>query len=225
MTQEPFEGAPPQSDPAQSDPAQSDPAQSDLPGADMPESSLPDPALASAVLEIESHVGREGWDQPSRLYALVDTQRFVAAEPTMAAAMGIADAVVPGSLTAIEQEQFSAENPIEEALERIEWPSTVDGCAVVVERLVLPPDVDAEIPADPVEAAAFARQHPLRQEVRMVAGATRTGSTYCALRLKAHDNEESVVDGTDLVPGLVELVLNTLGAEMPADDNDSGAQP
>lgn len=171
---------------------------------------LPDPALASAVLEVEAHVGREGWDQPARLYALVDTHRFIAAEPQMAEMMGLAETAVPGSLTAIEQEQYNAENPIEEALETIVWPPTVDGCAVVIERLVLPPEVDDEIPGDPVEAAAFARQHPLRQEVRMVAGATRTGSTYCALRLKAHDDEQSVVDGTDLVPGLIELVLGTL---------------
>lgn len=171
---------------------------------------LPDPALASAVLEVEAHVGKEGWDQPARLYALVDTHRFIAAEPQMAEAMGLAETAVPGSLTAIEQEQYNAENPIEEALETIVWPPTVDGCAVVIERLVLPPEVDDEIPGDPVEAAAFARQHPLRQEVRMVAGATRTGSTYCALRLKSHDDEQSVVDGTDLVPGLVELVLGTL---------------
>ncbi len=171
---------------------------------------LPDPALASAVLEVEAHVGKEGWDQPARLYALVDTHRFIAAEPQMAEAMGLAETAVSGSLTAIEQEQYNAENPIEEALETIVWPPTVDGCAVVIERLVLPPEVDDEIPSDPVEAAAFARQHPLRQEVRMVAGATRTGSTYCALRLKSHDDEQSVVDGTDLVPGLVELVLGTL---------------
>ena len=32
-----------------------------------------DPALAAAVLEIEAHVARDGWDQPARLYALVDT--------------------------------------------------------------------------------------------------------------------------------------------------------
>ena len=43
------------------------------------EMALPaDPALASAVLEIEAHVGREGWDQPARLYALVDTATLVA---------------------------------------------------------------------------------------------------------------------------------------------------
>src|SRR5690606_19019998 len=171
------------------------------------EGTLADPALASAVIEVEAHVGREGWDQPARLYALVDTERFVAAEPRMAEAMGIAETAVPGSLTAIEQEQYPAEQPVEQVLETIVWPPTVDGCCVVVERLGLPPEADAESPEDPAEAAEFAREHPLRQAVRMVAGATRAGATYCALRLKAHDDEESVVDGTDLVPGLVELVL------------------
>lgn len=171
---------------------------------------LSDPALASAVLEIEAHVGSEGWDQPARLYALVDTARFIAAEPQMAAAMNLEAPTVEGALTAVEQEQYGPENPIEGVLETIVWPPTVDGCAVVVERLVLPPEVDDQIPADPVEAAEFAKTHPLRQEVRMVAGATRSGSTYCALRLKSHDDEMAVVDGTDLVPGLVELVLNTL---------------
>ena len=171
-----------------------------------------DPALASAVLEIEAHVGREGWDQPARLYALVDTARFIAAEPQMAAAMGLEDPEVEGALTAVEQQQYGPENPIESVLETIVWPESVDGCAVVVERLVLPPEVDEQIPADPVEAAEFAKTHPLRQEVRMVAGASRSGSTYCALRLKSHDDEMSVVDGTDLVPGLLELVLNTLDA-------------
>ena len=171
---------------------------------------LGDPALASAVLEVEAHVGLEGWDQPARLYALVNTARFVAAEPQMAEAMGISAPTVEGALTAIEQEQFGADRPIESALETIVWPPTVDGCAVVVERLVLPPEVDDQIPADPVEAAEFAKEHPLRQEVRMVAGATRAGATYCALRLKAHDDEQSVIDGTDLVPGLVQLVQSTL---------------
>ena len=184
-----------------------------------PLTTLSDPALASAVLEIEAHVGREGWDQPARLYALVDTARFIAAEPQMAVAMGLEAPKVEGALTAVEQQQYGPENPIEQVLETIVWPESVDGSAVVVERLVLPPEVDAQIPSDPVEAAEFAKNHPLRQEVRMVAGATRSGSTYCALRLKSHDDEMSVVDGTDLVPGLLELVLNTLDA------GDANANP
>ena len=59
----------------------------------------------------------------------------------------------------------------------------------------------------------------------MVAGATRTGYTYCALRLKSHDDEASVVDGTDLVPGLLELVLGTLrDADAPGSTTDEGDQ-
>ena len=36
-----------------------------------------DPALAAAVLEIEAHIAAGGWDQPARLYALVDTAQLV----------------------------------------------------------------------------------------------------------------------------------------------------
>jgi hypothetical protein len=43
-----------------------------------------------------------------------------------------------------------------------------------------------------------------------VAAATRTGASYCALRLRAHDQDESVLTGPDLVPGLLELVHATL---------------
>ncbi len=90
------------------------------------------------------------------------------------------------------------------------WPAGVAGCAAMVERLVLPPGSDAGLPDDPVEARAFARDHPDRQEVRIVAGATRSGSTYCALRLRAHDDDASVVGGIDLVPGLLTLLRDTL---------------
>ena len=99
---------------------------------------------------------------------------------------------------------------LEDALHTIAWPESVAGCAAVIERLVLPPDVDDEIPDDPTAAELFAREHPDRQEVRMVAGVTRAGASYCALRLRAHDDEQSVVDGTELVPGLLDLLHATL---------------
>ena len=90
------------------------------------------------------------------------------------------------------------------------WPAEVPGCAAVVERLVLPPGADGSIPDDPAAAQEFAADHPDRQEVRIVAGATRAGSTYCALRLRAHDDDVSVVGGADLVPALLELLRSTL---------------
>ena len=174
-----------------------------------------DPALAAAVLEIESHIAECGWDQPARLYALVDTAQLVAREPALAAAMGLDSASAEGSLTPVEQDQLSPDRPLETVLEQIVWPEDVTGCAAVVERLVLPPDADAQIPEDPTAAEEFAREHPDRQEVRIVAGVTRTGSTYCALRLRAHDDRSSVVGGGDLVPQLLALLGATLEEESP----------
>ena len=188
-----------------------------------------DPALATAILEIEEHLAGNGWDQPGRLYALVDTADLVRQEPQLAAAMGLDSAAEHGSLTAVEQDQVDPAQQLEQVLESIEWPPGVVGCAAMVERLVLPPGADAELPEDPGEARAFAREHPDRQEVRIVAGATRTGSTYCALRLRAHDDDASVVGGIDLVPGLLALLQDTLtDTHDPHDhphDHDDPARP
>ena len=169
-----------------------------------------DPALATAVLEIETHLADGGWDQPARLYALVDTAQLVEREPQLAAAMGLDAPSEDGSLTAIEQDQLDPSQMLEDVLEQIVWPVGVTGCAAVVERLVLPPDVDDQLPDDPQSAQEFAREHPDRQEVRIVAGVTRHGATYCALRLRAHDDDQSVVGGVDLVPQLLRLLGETL---------------
>ena len=171
-----------------------------------------DPALAAAVLEIESHVAAEGWDRAARLFALVDTQQLVTKEPELAAAMGLDESSAQGSFTPVEQELDPA-RPLEQILEEIMWPPGVTGCAAVVERLVLPPSADGHVPEEAEAAAAYAADHPDRQEVRIVAGATRAGATYCALRLRAHDDEQSVVGGPDLVPGLLDRLRTTLEEE------------
>lgn len=172
-----------------------------------------DPALATAVLEIEKHASGEGWDQSARLFALVETAQLVEREPALASAMGLDASAEQGSLTPIEQDQLAPDRSLEEQLQSMSWPGGVQGCAAVVERLVLPPDADAEIPDDRSAAEEFARNHPERQEVRIVAGATRAGSTYCALRLRAHDEDQSVVAGPDLVPALLQLLQATLEDE------------
>jgi hypothetical protein len=98
---------------------------------------------------------------------------------------------------------------LEHVLEQVVFPARVHGAAAVVERLVLPPSV-GELPDDPAQAQAVAESHPERQDVRIVAAVTRSGSTYCALRLRAHDDERSVVEGPDLVPALLQLLQTTL---------------
>lgn len=177
-----------------------------------------DPALAAAVLEIEEHVAGEGWDRPARLYALVDTADLVAAEPALASLMGLDESSAAGSLTPVEQDQLGTGERLEDVLPTIVWPPGVAGCAAVAERLVLPPGADAEIPEDPAAAEEYAAQHPDRQEVRIVAGVTRGGSTYTALRMRAHDDAQSVVGGEDLVPQLTQLLAATLAEDEPDED-------
>lgn len=171
-----------------------------------------DPALAAVVLEIESHAAGLGWDQPERLYALVPTRELVEREPALAEAMGLSEPAAEGSFTPVEQE-LDPTRPLEAVLESIMWPPGVAGCAAVVERLVLPPSADGEVPTEAAAAQAYAADHPDRQEVRIVAGATRAGATYCALRLRAHDDDQSVVGGADLVPALLDLLRTTLDEE------------
>ena len=169
-----------------------------------------DVVLRAAVREIEAHAAEAGWDQPARLYALVPTSDLVVREPALAAAMGLSETNGAGSLTPVEQDDVPVDRSLESVLETILWPAEVFGCAAVVERLVLPPDADQQLPEDPRSAEEYAAEHPDRQEVRIVAGATRDGSTYCALRLRTHDDPLSVLESPDLVPGLIELVRGTL---------------
>jgi len=180
---------------------------------DLPEAGLDvDPALAAAVLEIEEHAAESGWNRQARLFALVDTKELVAREPALASLMGLDAADAEGSFTPVEQD-VPSDVPLEQVLESVGWPADVAGCAVVVERLVLPPSADGHVPEDLDAAQAFAADHPLRQEVRMVAGVTRAGATYCAMRLRAHDDPQSVVTGADLVPALLAMLRGTLDEE------------
>jgi len=124
--------------------------------------------------------------------------------------MGLDPVGAAGSLTPVEQDDVPPDTPLETVLGRIMWPAEVLGCAAVVERVVLPPSVDQQLPDDPGEAERYAAEHPDREEVRIVAAATRDGSTYCALRMRTHDDAMSVVESPDLVPALLQLVRSTL---------------
>jgi hypothetical protein len=184
----------------------------DFPELDVDQELDVDPALAAAVLEIEEHAAESGWNRQARLFALVDTRELVAREPALASIMGLDASDSEGSFTPVEQD-VPADVPLEQVLESVGWPADVVGCAVVVERLVLPPSADGQVPDDIEAAQAFAADHPLRQEVRMVAGVTRAGATYCAMRLRAYDNPQSVVTGADLVPALLAMLRGTLDEE------------
>jgi hypothetical protein len=172
-------------------------------------------ALADAVREVEAHASRAGWDQPAQLFALVETADLLQREPHLAELLGV-EAQDRG-LTPVEQETTS--ESLEELLASILWPPEVAGCAVVLEALTVPPDAE-EVPTDAEAAAEYAAAHPERQEARIVAGALRTGESFCAIRQRAHDDDDMVLAGPDLVPALLELLHTTLEPDAgdPRDD-------
>ena len=170
-----------------------------------------DPALAAAVLEIETHISEAGWDQPARLYALVETARLVEHEPALAAAMGLDSSAAQGSLTPVEQDQLAPDSPLERVLESVTWPPSVSGCAAVVERLVLPPEVDAEIPEDPAASGASSpASTPTGRRCGSWPAPRVEGRRTVHCRMRAHDDDLSVVGASDLVPGLLQLLAATL---------------
>ena len=166
---------------------------------------MPDSPLRRATLEVESHVGAQGWDQPPRLFALVPTAELAAREPALAAQL----ADDPEGITPVEQDGIPADRSLEDVLIDITWPATVAGCAAVIERIMLPPEAEDSLPDDPDELLAAAAAHPDRREVRLVAAVTRDGRAHSAVRAREPDNAE-LLEGPDLVPGLIEHLRRTL---------------
>ncbi|MFP5218252.1 MAG: PPA1309 family protein [Actinomycetes bacterium] len=165
--------------------------------------------LHLVVGEVEQHVAEAGWDQPPQLFALVETEALLRAEPQLAQTMGVV-ADRPGSLTPVQQEAL-ADGPLDEVLARIEFGDEVLGVALAHEVLVLPPSAEAQL--DPAaDAARVAAEHPERREVRMVVGVLRDGSRAAVLRLRGiGDEPDERVTGPDLAPGLAAALLETLG--------------
>jgi hypothetical protein len=167
--------------------------------------------LTRAVLEIDEYASGLGWDQPARLFALVDTARLQAQEPALAAQLGLQDAPETTGLTPIEQDEIPADKPLDEFLGTIAWPDAVVGCALTVERLMLPPSAEASVPEglSDKKLAKWVAEHPDRQEVRMTVGVLRDGTRDSALRLREKDAPTEVLTGAGLVPGLAEALSAT----------------
>ncbi|GAA3976297.1 PPA1309 family protein [Streptomyces plumbiresistens] len=167
--------------------------------------------LTRAVLEIDEYASGLGWDQPARLFALVDTARLRTQEPALAAQLGLDAEQQTTGLTPIEQEEILAGKPLDEFLGTIAWPDAVVGCALTVERLMLPPSAEASVPEGLTEKklAQWVAEHPDRQEVRMTVAVLRDGARDSALRLREKDSPTEVLTGGALVPGLAEALAAT----------------
>jgi hypothetical protein len=168
-------------------------------------------ALVAALLELDRYVGRDGWDQPPRLFALVLTDVLAAAEPALSRELGLrpTDAGgLPNSLTAIEQDEFRSSGDLTSDLAAVEWPDTVYGCALTTVRTFLPAAYEADLPTEPAAAAAAVAAHPQRQEIRVVVGVDRAGNRHGVGRLAGRPEE--LLGAPDLVPGLASALAHTL---------------
>ncbi|MGO1166502.1 MAG: PPA1309 family protein [Janibacter sp.] len=166
--------------------------------------------LTVAALETERHVAASGWDQNPRIFALVDTASLIEAEPGLAPDLDGAADRAPGALSAIEQEDLPKTSSLESLLGRIAWPDTVHGSALAVERVVLPPGAERDLPEDHDEAVDALASHPQREDVRLLVAVHRDGRAVCLLRQRAHDQDDRVATGEDIAPGLVHALRATL---------------
>ena len=172
-------------------------------------------ALARAVTETEVHVAVSGWDQPVRVFALVRIATALEADPDVAGFLEAATVEEarrdPELLMVVEQEGLPAAADLEHLLAQLAWPESVHGVAIGIERLVLPSAAQEEADAitDAAERLAFLQARPDREDIRMVVGVLRSGESWCALRSRTHDDDASIYQGEQLVPGLVEALATT----------------
>ena len=164
--------------------------------------------LDAVLAEIEAHVARTGWDQRPALFALVRAGQFTADDPQTAARLGV-DTQPPDALTPVEQGELP-EQPLDEVLAGIEWPTSIAGCVVSQEIVILPPSAEAALTDD--TAAASVAEHPDRREARIVVGVLRDGTSAAVLRMRpapGSDAADDLLTGPDLAPNLVEALLAT----------------
>jgi hypothetical protein len=165
--------------------------------------------LSIAALDTERHVAAAGWDQNPRLFALVPTADLVEREPHLRVQLRGAD-LTEGALSAVEQEDLPRTSSLETLLGRLSWPEAVVGVALAVERIVVPPEAERDLPEQPGAATDALASHPQRRDVRLLVAVLRDGQSRCLLRQRAHDRDDQVAMGDDIAPGLVHALKATL---------------
>lgn len=130
----------------------------------------------------------------------------------------------PDALSSVEQEgveeafgkgPLTNDEALDSLLASLAWPAEVEGAALAVERLVLPPSAAETLPTDPKKFAEAAAAHPDRVEVRLMVGVLRNGAGTCLLRQREHDSDDKVAVGRDIAPDLLAALARTL---LPEED-------
>ena len=162
--------------------------------------------LEPLIREVEDHVASAGWDQSVRLFALVPTASLLAANPELASELGI-NPEMP--LTSVEQE-LEDTLELDELLATIAWPDDVAGAIVALERIVLPPSAESDLPdTDDAALVQAASDHPERRDVRIVSAVLRSGQNLNALRYRTHDSADAVAVAPNLVARLNDALAST----------------
>lgn len=171
-------------------------------------SNVPPTALQKVTTDLERDNAKKGWDQPPALYALVPTKDLLQLEDLAPAARVDLEETWDGSethLAAVLQAALQEDN-VEDFLPRIVWPDSVAGAALSVERIIVPPEVEDDAPEDPDEALEYISNHPARTDVRLTIGVSREGESWCLIRTKTFDDDNTVACGEELIPSLVEAL-------------------
>lgn len=160
--------------------------------------------LAAALAEVERHVSDAGWDQPARLFALVETAKLLELEPQL---RGKVPESAPDALSAVEQDEFADGKDLFERLGMIYWPETVVGAVLVIERAFLPSQFEDAIPENEDEAATYVANHHDKDDIRLVVGVLRDGTTYGIGRVRS--NPDDLLGASDFAPSIAEALTHT----------------
>ncbi|MFC6705594.1 PPA1309 family protein [Flexivirga alba] len=142
-----------------------------------------------------------------RLFAIARNGDLLAREPGLAGQLGGADL---SAYSTIEQEGLPQTSNVESLLRQLAWPAEVDGVALALERIVVPPEAEQDLPAGAEAAAEALAAHPDRADVRLLVAVLRDGESICLLRQRSHDADDQVAVGKDIAPGLVHALQVTL---------------
>jgi hypothetical protein len=112
-------------------------------------------------------------------------------------------------MTSVEQE-ITDTLELDELLATIAWPAEVVGALVALERIVLPPSAQSDLPGEnESELVQVAANHPDRRDVRIVSAVLRSGENLNALRHRTHDSADAVAVSSDLVTRLNDALAAT----------------
>ena len=152
----------------------------------------PDP-LTAVLLDIERHAGSSGWDQPWRVFALVETAQLLAHEPALAETLG-PETTAPW--TPVEQDQLPDAATLEELLHQLAWPDTVDRRGSRRRARDAPGRRRGRPAGGPGRDPPGRRRAPAAAGVRLAVAVLRAGGRACAAAVPSHDDEQSVLSGT-----------------------------